>query len=54
MREKFGDGELHELTGHVPAAFHVAAKMSGSARTSRTYSPRPGASSSRPTTSRSG
>ena len=27
MREKFGDAELHELTGHVPAAFHVAAKI---------------------------
>jgi sugar (pentulose or hexulose) kinase len=27
MREKFGDRELHELTGHVPAAFHVAAKV---------------------------
>ena len=27
MREKFGDTELHELTGHVPAAFHVAAKI---------------------------
>ena len=27
MREKFGDRELHELTGHVPAAFHVAAKI---------------------------
>jgi xylulokinase len=27
MREQFGDGELHELTGHVPAAFHVAAKI---------------------------
>ena len=27
MRERFGDRELHELTGHVPAAFHVAAKI---------------------------
>ena len=27
MREKFGDDALHELTGHVPAAFHVAAKI---------------------------
>jgi xylulokinase len=27
MREQFGDRELHELTGHVPAAFHVAAKI---------------------------
>ena len=27
MRERFGDRELHELTGHVPAAFHVAAKV---------------------------
>ena len=26
MREKFGDAGLHELTGHVPAAFHVATK----------------------------
>ncbi|HEY1641007.1 MAG TPA: FGGY family carbohydrate kinase [Streptosporangiaceae bacterium] len=27
MRAQFGDAELHELTGHVPAAFHVAAKL---------------------------
>jgi sugar (pentulose or hexulose) kinase len=27
MREHFGDRELHKLTGHVPAAFHVAAKI---------------------------
>jgi xylulokinase len=27
MRERFGDRELHALTGHVPAAFHVAAKI---------------------------
>src|SRR5436305_12062374 len=27
MRARFGDRELHELTGHVPAAFHVAAKI---------------------------
>src|SRR5690349_2840084 len=27
MRERFGDRKLHELTGHVPAAFHVAAKI---------------------------
>jgi xylulokinase len=27
MRERFGDGKLHKLTGHVPAAFHVAAKI---------------------------
>ncbi len=27
MRERFGDQALHELTGHVPAAFHVAAKI---------------------------
>src|ERR1700760_276912 len=27
MREKFGARDLHELTGHVPAAFHVAAKV---------------------------
>jgi len=27
MREKFGDDSLHRLTGHVPAAFHVAAKI---------------------------
>src|SRR5436309_1765083 len=27
MREKFGDAGLHELTDHVPAAFHVAAKI---------------------------
>lgn len=27
MREKFGDDTLHRLTGHVPAAFHVAAKV---------------------------
>ncbi len=27
MREKFGDRELHDLTGHVPSAFHVAAKI---------------------------
>ena len=26
-RERFGDVELHTLTGHVPAAFHVAAKI---------------------------
>src|SRR5271165_826493 len=25
MRARFGDAELHGLTGHVPAAFHVAA-----------------------------
>jgi len=27
MREQFGDRKLHNLTGHVPAAFHVAAKL---------------------------
>ena len=27
MRAEFGDAELHRLTGHVPAAFHVAAKI---------------------------
>ena len=27
MRAQFGDAQLHELTGHVPAAFHVAAKL---------------------------
>jgi len=27
IRERFGDAELHALTGHVPAAFHVAAKI---------------------------
>jgi xylulokinase len=27
MRQHFGDRELHQLTGHVPAAFHVAAKI---------------------------
>jgi xylulokinase len=27
MRARFGDQKLHELTGHVPAAFHVAAKI---------------------------
>jgi xylulokinase len=27
IRRLFGDSWLHELTGHVPAAFHVAAKL---------------------------
>jgi xylulokinase len=27
MRDRFGSRELHKLTGHVPAAFHVAAKI---------------------------
>jgi xylulokinase len=27
LRGRFGDQKLHELTGHVPAAFHVAAKI---------------------------
>jgi xylulokinase len=27
MRERFGDRYLHVLTGHLPAAFHVAAKI---------------------------
>jgi len=27
LRERFTDGKLHSLTGHVPAAFHVAAKI---------------------------
>src|ERR1700749_3850675 len=27
IRERFGDAELHALTGHRPAAFHVAAKI---------------------------
>ena len=27
MRDRFGDRKLHHLTGHVPAAFHVAAKI---------------------------
>jgi len=27
MRTRFGDRKLHQLTGHVPAAFHVAAKI---------------------------
>ena len=27
MRERFGAREVHALTGHVPAAFHVAAKI---------------------------
>ena len=27
MRERFGDQKLHALTGHLPAAFHVAAKI---------------------------
>jgi xylulokinase len=27
FREQFGDGYLHALTGHVPAAFHNAAKI---------------------------
>jgi xylulokinase len=27
MRDRFGDRKLHRLTGHVPAAFHVAPKI---------------------------
>ena len=27
IRERFGDQYLHRLTGHLPAAFHVAAKI---------------------------
>jgi len=27
LRRRFGDERLHALTGHVPAAFHVAAKI---------------------------
>src|SRR5580692_12043489 len=27
IRERFGDRHLHALTGHLPAAFHVAAKI---------------------------
>jgi xylulokinase len=27
MRERFGDGRIHALTGHLPAAFHVAPKL---------------------------
>ena len=27
MCDRFGDRKLHQLTGHVPAAFHVAAKI---------------------------
>ena len=27
IRERFGDQHLHALTGHLPAAFHVAAKI---------------------------
>jgi xylulokinase len=27
IRERFGDQHLHQLTGHLPAAFHVAAKI---------------------------
>jgi xylulokinase len=27
IRERFGDGPIHELTGHLPAAFHVAPKL---------------------------
>src|SRR5580692_7935224 len=27
IRERFGDQNLHALTGHLPAAFHVAAKI---------------------------
>ncbi|MGO8959425.1 MAG: xylulokinase [Streptosporangiaceae bacterium] len=27
LRDRFGAAELHALTGHVPAAFHVAAKI---------------------------
>jgi xylulokinase len=27
IRERFGDRHLHQLTGHLPAAFHVAAKI---------------------------
>jgi xylulokinase len=27
LRERFGDERIHELTGHLPAAFHIAPKM---------------------------
>ena len=27
IRDRFGDQHLHQLTGHLPAAFHVAAKI---------------------------
>src|SRR3984957_19787605 len=27
IRARFGDQHLHQLTGHLPAAFHVAAKI---------------------------
>jgi xylulokinase len=27
MRERFGDARIHSLTGHLPAAFHIAPKM---------------------------
>ena len=27
LRERFGDARIHALTGHLPAAFHVAPKM---------------------------
>jgi sugar (pentulose or hexulose) kinase len=27
LRERFGDARIHSLTGHLPAAFHIAPKM---------------------------
>jgi sugar (pentulose or hexulose) kinase len=27
LRERFGDAQIHALTGHLPAAFHVAPKL---------------------------
>ena len=27
LRERFGDEWIHSLTGHLPAAFHIAPKM---------------------------
>jgi sugar (pentulose or hexulose) kinase len=27
LRERFGDGPIHALTGHLPAAFHIAPKL---------------------------
>ena len=27
LRERFGDARIHSLTGHLPAAFHIAPKI---------------------------
>ena len=27
IRERFGDAWIHERTGHLPAAFHIAPKL---------------------------